>query len=137
MSTLAGRQCVPPLFTTLFAARRLGATCVAAATVVLTSATYSQTGQAQAAGTTGPESREQTPAPLRPEDLSCNDLKAQLKAAGQLSILSGPRGGWGDTFYGPAVPRCQFWQMPQFTYVRARDGLCGVGYICIDKLSFD
>jgi len=24
----------------------------------------------------------------------------------------------------------------QFTYVRARDGLCGVGYICVDKLSF-
>jgi len=27
--------------------------------------------------------------------------------------------------------------MPQFTYVRARDGLCGVGYICIEKYSLD
>jgi len=54
-----------------------------------------------------------------------------------MSILSGPRGSWGDTFYGPAVPRCQFWQMPQFTYVRARDGRCGVGYICVDKYSVD
>jgi len=48
-----------------------------------------------------------------------------------------PSGGWGDTFYGPAVPRCQFWQMPQFTYVRTRDGLCGVGYICVEKYSID
>jgi len=72
-----------------------------------------------------------------PESLSCTELKGQLKTAGELSILSGPRGGWGDTFYGPAVPRCQFWQMPQFTYVRARDGLCGVGYICVEKYSVD
>jgi len=27
--------------------------------------------------------------------------------------------------------------MPQFTYVRARDGLCGVGYICVEKYSVD
>jgi hypothetical protein len=24
-----------------------------------------------------------------------------------------------------------------FQYVRTNDGLCGVGYICVDKLSFD
>ena len=54
-----------------------------------------------------------------------------------MTILYGPKGGWGDTFYGPAAPRCQFWQMPQYTYVRASDGLCGVGYICVDKLSLD
>jgi hypothetical protein len=54
-----------------------------------------------------------------------------------MSILSGPRGAWGDTFYGPAVPQCPFWQVSQFTYVRARDGLCGVGYICIDKNPMD
>ena len=64
-------------------------------------------------------------------------MKAQLKSAGELRILSGPRGGWADTFYGPAVPRCQFWQMPVFTYVRTSDSLCGVGYICVDKLSRD
>jgi len=64
-------------------------------------------------------------------------MKAQIKAAGQMSILSGPRGCWGDTFYGPAVPQCPFWQMPQFTFVKARDGLCGVGYICVDKNPMD
>jgi hypothetical protein len=64
-------------------------------------------------------------------------LKAQLKSAGEMSILSGPRGAWGDTFYGPAVPQCPFWQTSQFTYVRARDGLCGVGFICIDKNPMD
>jgi hypothetical protein len=88
-------------------------------------------------GTPVPANEQQIPAPVNPESLSCNDLKAQLKATGELNILSGPRGGWGDTFYGPAVPRCQFWQTPQFTYVRTRDGLCGIGYICVDKYSVD
>jgi len=27
--------------------------------------------------------------------------------------------------------------MPTFQYVRANDGLCGIGYICVDKLSRD
>jgi hypothetical protein len=95
-------------------------------------------GQAPAApGDRAVRNGQQTPAPIDPVSLSCSALKTQLKAAGELSILSGPRGAWGDTFYGPAVPRCQFWQMPQFTYVRARDGLCGVGYICVEKLTFD
>lgn len=108
-----------------------------AAAFLLTSASYGQAGQAPAAGGPVAGNGPQTPPPVNPESLSCQDLKAELKAAGELSILSGPRAGWGDSFYGPAVPRCQFWQMPQFTYVRARDGLCGVGYICVDKLSFD
>jgi hypothetical protein len=69
--------------------------------------------------------------------MSCNDLKTELKSAGEMRILSGPKGGWSDTFYGPAVPRCPFWQMPQFVYVRARDGLCGVGFICVDKNPMD
>jgi len=110
---------------------------LAAAALVLTSGSYGQAAQAPAADSPAPAYREQTPAPVRPEGLTCNELKSQLKAAGQMSILSGPKGAWGDTFYGPEVPRCQFYQMPQFTYVRTRDGLCGVGYICIDKLSFD
>jgi len=76
-------------------------------------------------------------APLDPQTLSCNDLKAQIKSSGELNLLVGPRNGWGDTFYGPAVPRCQFYQMPQFAYVKASDGRCGIGYICIDKMSID
>lgn len=113
------------------------ARCTVATAFLATQAGYGQTAQAPTPSNPVPGSAPQTPAPVNPGSLSCDDLKAQLKSAGQLSILSGPRGGWGDTFYGPAVPRCQFWQMPQFTYVRARDGLCGVGYICVDKYSVD
>ena len=107
------------------------------ATFLLVSASYGQARQAPVADGSVPGNGQRVLAPVDPQSLSCNDLKAQLKSAGEMSILSGPRGGWGDTFYGPAVPRCQFWQMPQFTYVRARDGPCGVGYICVDKHSID
>jgi hypothetical protein len=110
---------------------------VAATAFLLASATYGQAAPAATVGSPVPGNEQQSPAPVNPESLSCNDLKAELKTTGELSILSGPRGAWGDTFYGPAVPRCQFWQTPQFTYVRARDGLCGVGYICVDKYSVD
>jgi hypothetical protein len=116
------------MLTTLFpmlVRRRSVAACVGAATFLVASASYGQ----------APGNAEQSPAPVNPQSLSCTDLKAQLHGAGELRILSGPKEGWGDTFYGPAVPRCEFWQMPRFTYVRARDGLCGVGYICIDKYS--
>ena len=110
---------------------------MAAAAFLFASVGYGQAGQGPAPGGPALGDGQQTPAPVNPQSVSCNDLKAQLKTAGELSILSGPRGGWGDTFYGPAVPRCQFWQTPQFTYVRALDGLCGVGYICVDKYSMD
>jgi len=107
-----------------------------ACTFLLSPASYGQAGQAKAGGpVTGPA--PDRAASVDPQSVSCTALKAQLKAAGELSILSGPRGAWGDTFYGPAVPRCQFWQMPVFTYVKARDGLCGVGYICVEKLTYD
>ena len=101
--------------------RRFAAACMGVAMLVLASASNGQ----------------QAVAPVNPQSLSCNDLKAQVKTTGELRILSGPGGGWADTFYGPAVPRCPFWQMPQFTYVRTRDGLCGAGYICIDKNPMD
>ena len=113
------------------------ATCIAAGTFLLTCASHAQVGQAPPAGSPVPGNGQQNPAPVNPGSASCGALKDQLKVTGQLNILSGPKGGWGDTFYGPAVPRCEFWQMPMFTYVRAADGLCGLGYICIDKLSLD
>jgi len=122
------------------AIRHFLARCVAvaaAAAVMVGSVSHAQTGQIPGAGVAVPGDGRQDSAPVDPATLSCNALKGKLQAAGQLSILSGPRGAWGDTFYGPAVPRCQFWQMPIFTYVRAADGLCGVGYICADKLSLD
>ena len=75
----------------------------------------------------------QIPATVNPQDFSCADLKARLASAGSLTILVGPR-GYGDTFYGPRVPQCQFWQRPTFAYVQTRDSLCGVGYICVEKM---
>src|SRR5438874_10063682 len=124
----------------LFAApalRRFVTGCVAAVPILVTSVSHAQMGQIGGAGDPVVQNGQQNPAPVNPAALSCNALKAKLQTAGELSIVSGPKGAWGDTFYGPAVPRCQFWQMPVFTYVTAADGLCGVGYICVDKLSFD
>jgi hypothetical protein len=125
-----------PPFTTSSQASLL-ALCMGAASFLLTPPSDGQALQSSAAYGSQPGNGQQTSATVDPQRLTCNDLKSQLKSAGELSILSGPRGGWGDTFYGPAVPRCQFWQMPQFAYVRTRDGLCGVGYICVDKYSID
>jgi len=117
------------------AQRRLLAALLGAASVLSVSATCGQPRQGAVADVPG--NAQQARAPVDPQALSCTDLKAQVKSAGELSILVGSRNGWGDTFYGPGVPRCQFYQMPQFAYVRARDGLCGVGYICIDKIAID
>ena len=113
------------------------AACIAIVALLVTSASCAQSVQIPGAGGTVPGNGSQSSASVNPLTLSCNELKARLQTAGELNILSGPKGAWADTFYGPAVPRCQFWQMPQFTYVRARDGLCGVGYICIEKYSLD
>jgi hypothetical protein len=124
----------------LFAAsalRRVVAACVAAVPVLVTSVSYAQSVQTPDAGAPVSRNGSQNSTPVDPATLSCNALKAKLQTAGELNILSGPKGGWADTYYGPAVPRCQFWQMPVFSYVRAGDGLCGIGYICVDKLSID
>ena len=119
------------------ARRRFLAACVAAP-CLFTSASHGQVGQVpNPSSGVATNQQQQNPAPINPEALSCNALKARLQTTGELNILVGPRGGWGDTFYGPAVPRCQFWQMPVFSYVRTSDGVCGVGYICVEKLSFD
>ena len=118
--------------------RSLIATCAAAAFCLGTTPSHGQAGPGPGASGGVPPNAPQYPAPTDPQTVSCSALKAQLQSSGQLPILvGGPRGGWADTFYGPQVPRCQFWQMPLFQYVRTNDGLCGVGYICVDKLSFD
>jgi hypothetical protein len=113
------------------------AACMAACAFLVATASYGQAGQAPAASSAVPPNAQQYPEPVNPAAVSCSALKARLQTAGELRILSGPRDAWADTFYGPSVPRCQFYQMPVFTYVRASDGLCGVGYICVDKLSRD
>ena len=119
------------------AQRGLCATFIALGALVVAGTSDGQAGQVPAAARPVPADGQQPDAPINPQSLSCNALKSQLKTTGALSILAGPKGGWPDTFYGPTVPRCEFWQMPVFTYVRAGDGLCGLGYICVDKLSFD
>jgi len=107
---------------------------MAAGALVFASAGYGQPTQLPPAASASAAQRDSNDKPsVNPETLTCSALKSELNNAGQLAILSGPKGAWSDTFYGPAVPQCPFWQIPEFTYVRARDGLCGVGYICIDK----
>ncbi|HKU87911.1 MAG TPA: hypothetical protein VJV77_16365 [Casimicrobiaceae bacterium] len=118
-----------------FTRRDFVATCVAATFFLGTTPSYGQAGPG--ANPNLPAGGQQSPATIDPQTMSCSALKAQMQSAGKLPILVGPRGGWPDTFYGPQVPQCQFWQMPLFQYVRTNDGLCGVGYICVDKLSFD
>ena len=111
------------------------ALCAAAA--MLSSVVMAQPSLADTAVVAAADSVDATPprvpGSVDPQDFSCKDLKDKLANAGSLTILAGPR-GYGDTFYGPRVPQCQFWQRPAFSYVRTRDSLCGVGYICIDKL---
>ena len=105
----------------------------AAIALLATTASYGQSPRVPADNAPGREQAARDRQTVDPETLSCSALKSELSKRGELGILSGPRGAWSDTFYGPAVPRCEFWQIPEFTYVRARDGLCGVGYICIEK----
>jgi len=93
---------------------------------------YGDTGKLVAVADAVEADRPQVPASVDAGNVSCTDLKDKLASAGSLTILSAPK-GWGDTFYGPRVPQCQFWTRPVFSYVRTRDGLCGVGYICVEK----
>jgi len=106
-----------------------------AASLMVVSATYGQ--PRPPADASPPGGAPQSRVPVDPQTMTCSDLKVQMKNTGELNLLVGPRNGWGDTFYGPGVPQCQFYQMPQFAYVKARDGRCGIGYICVDKLSID
>ena len=111
------------------------ALCAAAAmlsSVVLAQPSHGDTAVIAAADTVQ-ATTPQMPASVDPQDFTCKDLKDKLASAGSLTIFAGPR-GYGDTFYGPRVPRCEFWQRPTFSYVRTRDSLCGVGYICVEKM---
>jgi hypothetical protein len=111
----------------------LGAAAATFSAIVLTPPSYGDAAQIVAAADPVEANRAQVPASVNPENVSCKELKDKLESAGSLTILSGPK-GWGDTFYGPRVPQCQFWTRPVFSYVSTRDGLCGVGYICVEKL---
>lgn len=111
----------------------LSAAAAAFSTLVLTRPSYGDTRQVVAAVDPVADNRPQEAPSTNAQSLTCKELKDKLESAGSLTILSGPK-GWGDTFYGPRVPQCQFWERPVFSYVSTRDRLCGVGYICVMKL---
>ena len=102
--------------------------------IVLTTPIHGETGQLVAQAAPAAAYRPQGPVPINAEAVSCKELKDRLQSAGTLDILSGQR-GWGETFYGPGVPQCQFWQRPQFMYVSTNDGSCGAGYICAQRVT--
>ena len=117
------------------AGRRSIASSAAAAafwTIGLAAPSHGDTGQGLVAVDPAADNGSQEAASTNARDLTCNELKAKLASAGSLTILAGPK-GWGDTFYGPRVPQCQFWTRPVFSFVTTRDGPCGVGYICVEK----
>ncbi len=118
-SARAVRSC-----TALFAA--------ALSTIVVPGSSYGATSQMIAASDLVTENRPQDAVPTDAESLTCKELKDRLASAGSLTIVSGAR-RWGDTFYRPRVPQCEFWKRPVFSFVRTRDELCGVGYICVEK----
>ncbi len=102
--------------------------------VVPATPVHGQTGhvvaQANPAVTYRPEDRP----PVNSEALSCSQLKADVQKAGGLSILSEPK-RWPETYYGPEVPQCDPWSRPLYSYVKANDGACGVGYICTPRVT--
>jgi len=110
----------------------LSAAAAAFSTIVLPGSSYGATAQMIAASDPVTESRPQDAVPTDAESLTCKELKDRLASVGSLTIVSGAR-RWGDTFYGPRVPQCEFWKRPVFSFVRTRDELCGVGYICVEK----
>jgi len=69
-------------------------------------------------------------APLDARTMTCQALQARVRDSEPIFISSGPQGG--DLFYA-RNPRCEFWQRPQSSFVRAQDGWCGAGFICAAK----
>ena len=95
---------------------------------------YGEPGQVVAQISPGAAYRSQDPAPVVAETVSCKQLKDSLQSAGTLDIVSGQNSS-PETFHGPEVPQCQFWQRPQYMYVSANDGACGLGYICAQRVT--
>ena len=102
--------------------------------LVPTTPVYGDIGQFVAQASPAAAYRPQDPAPINAQAVSCKELKDKLQSAGTLDIVSGQK-SWSETFYGPGVPQCQFWQRPQFMYVSTNDGSCGAGYICVQRVT--
>jgi hypothetical protein len=103
---------------------------------MLTASVLTAPGYCQVGGAAGPAAanRGQIPAAVTADTLSCKQLKDSLQSAGTLTIISGQK-AWGETFYGPGVPQCEFWSRPMFEFVTASDGPCGVGYVCAQRVT--
>ena len=130
---VAMKTTISPPWSARAVRRGIALSAVAAfSTIVLPGSSYGATTQMIAASDPVTEIRPQDAAPTDAESLTCKELKDRLASAGSLTIVSGAR-RWGDTFYGPRVPQCEFWKRPVFSFVRTRDELCGVGYICVEK----
>ena len=112
----------------------LSAAAVTLSIIAATLPSYGEPGQVVAQVIPGAAYSPQDSAPVVAETLSCTQLKDRLQSAGTLDIVSGQR-NWPETFYGPGVPQCQFWQRPQFMYVTTNDGSCGVGYVCAQRVT--
>ena len=105
---------------------------VATAAILLGATFHDATAQSAGAADRVAASSPHAASPADAQSMTCAALKDELERTGSLPILYGPK-GWADTFYGPRVPQCQFYQRPVFSFVNTRDGLCGVGYICVEK----
>ena len=100
----------------------------------MTTPVQGATGQLVAQAGPAAAYRPQAAAPIDAQAASCKELKDKLQSAGTLDIASGHR-AWGETFHGPGVPQCEFWARPVFSYVNTNDGACGVGYICVQRVT--
>jgi hypothetical protein len=114
------------------AGRRMALFGVATAGILLPVAPEDATAQSAGAADRVAASSAIAALPADAQNMTCKALKDELERTGSLPILYGPK-GFADTFYGPGVPQCPFYQRPVFSFVTTRDGLCGVGYICVDK----
>lgn len=108
--------------------------CVALSVLSMVMPSTESHGQVGAAADAIPMGRAQSAAPITAGSVSCKELKDAVQRSGALTIVSGPR-GWSDTYYGPGVPRCEFYQTPMFSYVDTNDGACGVGYVCTQRIT--
>jgi len=112
----------------------IGVSAGALSMIVQTTSSHGDPGTVLAQASPVPAYRAQDAAPVIAETVSCNDLKSRLQSTGTLDVVAGQR-NWSETFYGPGVPQCQFWQRPQFMYLSASDGSCGLGYICVQRIT--
>jgi hypothetical protein len=110
------------------AAALLAAQAFGALTIALPS--YAETGSFPVISAPGAGQSTTSVRHVDARSLSCQELKSGIRDAGALVIAAGPEGG--DLFHARA-PQCEFWQRAQSASIRAKDGWCAVGYVCVAK----